>query len=70
MTIHCVLCGKPVKPSAPMVRMTTENVLYGPDYDYKVRPAHDQGYFEIGPDCYRKVLAAGPAGLEVTRSSR
>jgi hypothetical protein len=27
-----------------------------------VRPSEDQGMFEIGPDCYKKVVAAGRDG--------
>lgn len=65
MTIHCILCGKPVKASAPMVNLTIDGRLFGPDFAYKVRPSNDQGWFEIGPDCYRKVLAAGPKGLQL-----
>ena len=63
--IYCILCKKPVKPSAKMVRMTIGLVLYGPDFDYKVSPSQDQGYFEIGPDCYKRVLNAGPKGLDL-----
>jgi hypothetical protein len=65
--IYCINCGKPVKASAPMVNMTTGLVLYAPDFAYRVRPSEDQGWFEIGPDCYRKVVKAGRAGYRRDR---
>jgi hypothetical protein len=62
VTIHCINCDKPVKPNAPMVTMSIGLRLYGPDFADRVRPSEDQGMFEIGPDCYKKVVAAGRDG--------
>jgi hypothetical protein len=61
--IYCILCKKPVRASADMVLMSIDGRLFIADHKGQVSPANDQGWFEIGPDCYRKVAKAGPSGL-------
>jgi len=65
--INCLVCGKVIKRSATaeLVHMSNRGRAYGPDFSYQVRPADDQGWFEVGPDCYRKVVRAGRGGLAI-----
>ena len=67
--IRCVVCDKPVKHSGPMVVMSTRGFVYAEDHAGKVPASQDQGWWEIGPDCLKKVQRAGPQGLEL-RSAR
>jgi hypothetical protein len=65
MKVVCIVCGKPVKASAKMVHMRTDARVFTDDFDYRVSPSNDQGWFEIGPACYRKVYAAGRDGFRL-----
>lgn len=69
MGIYCIVCGKPVRASARMVHMRTDNKVFSEDFDHKIGPGNDQGWFEIGPDCLRKVQDAGAQGLILTQRS-
>lgn len=64
--IYCINCSKPIKGEPRLVHMTTGNRLYLEQHWPEATPEHDdQGSFEIGPDCYRKVAKAGAAGYQL-----
>lgn len=61
---ECVLCHKKLKQAAPdMVIMRTDGMLFAEDHKGRVPPSQDQGWWEIGADCLKRVQRAGPAGL-------
>lgn len=51
----CVVCHRPVdKARAQYVELTTDNEIVLDDSS----PPNSQGGFPVGPDCYRRLLAA------------
>jgi len=60
---RCLICRKALKGEPSLVHMSTLSVVYAEGHDAAVTPEQDQGWFEVGSDCYRKVVKAGDAGL-------
>lgn len=65
MTLVCIVCGRPIKGGSKMVHYRTDNIVFGPDWESEFTPRTDQGFFEVGPDCYRLVVAAGRGGFRI-----
>jgi hypothetical protein len=65
-TIKCLICHKPVKGNANFVQMAVDGRLWTERNAPVLDEANDQGAFEVGSDCYRKVSAAGAAGYRMS----
>lgn len=65
--IYCLVCRKPVRAGSPMALLRIDQVVFGPDHANRVPPSWDQGWFEVGPDCYKRILRAGPRGVDIVR---
>jgi len=64
--VRCIRCGKVVRDQDPrMVQMSVLLTLWTERHAPALEPALDQGWFPVGSDCYRKVDAAGAAGLDL-----
>jgi hypothetical protein len=63
MTIRCIRCGKLIKGEARMVQMRIDGTLWTARHAPALEERENQGWFEVGSDCYRKVGAAGPVGI-------
>ena len=63
VTIYCLVCKKPVKASSRLAHLRTDLRVFSEDHSGQVDPRRDQGWFEVGPDCYRKIVKAGREGF-------
>jgi hypothetical protein len=63
---RCYVCRKTLKGEPSWAHLRTDLYLFASDQDPIVTGApDDQGWFEVGPDCYRRIRAAGLDGLDV-----
>jgi len=66
-TIKCIICGKAIKGESALVIYRTDGVMFAEAHAAQVPADQDQGWFEIGPDCNRKVQRAGAEGFRRVR---
>lgn len=63
--IYCIVCRKAIRAGSRMVHMRTDARVFIEDFSSQVSPSNDQGWFEVGPNCYRKVVKAGRSGFRL-----
>ena len=63
--VYCAICNKRIRrvEEAEMVQMSTGGRFWTERNAPALPEREDQGWFEVGSDCYRKVNAAGTAGF-------